>query len=285
MRTFPVLLGCVAAAALAIPAPAGAVGLPDGYPRTIAGVGLGDSVRVTRTQAQFKLLDGNRVQINVYGTATALRTGRKLVVVAARCKGSASSPTCVAAASSRITLPASRLNVQRTFRIARPASPPDALRVMLMVTRTSSAPVPLCSAGTRPGAACRGDSRFVLAGDLLLANGTWRHNLGTRHGTEVTAEGIDVDQVFFNSRTYAWTATPSADGTARTTIGYPNQPPARTFDDALRAGVRKAFDRTPSVGTAFETRAGVRTLRYGTAVGEQTMFRMSVPVPRWTNNG
>jgi hypothetical protein len=37
--------------------------------------------------------------------------------------------------------------------------------------------------------------------------------------------------------------------------------------------VRKVFDRTPSVGTAFEARAGVRTLRYGTAV------------PRWTNNG
>lgn len=279
-------LCCAATAALSLPAAAGAVGLPNGYPRTIAGVGLADSVTVSRTQATMKLVSGNRVQVTVYGTATAARTGRRLVVAVARCSGSASSPTCRAAASSRLSLPAGRTTVQRTFTVSRPAVPPDALRIMLMVTRSSTAPVPLCSAGTRPGAACKGDSRFVLAGDLLMANGTWRYRLGARFGTVVTAPaGVSVDQVFFNSRTYAWTATSQAAATATTTIGYPHQAPARTFTDALPAGVRKVFDRTPSVGTAFETRSGLRTLLYGTSLAGASLFAMEVPVPRWDNNG
>ena len=157
---------------------------------------------------------------------------------------------------------------------------------MIMVTQTSSAPVPLCSAGTRPGAACKGDSRFALAGDLLMANGTWRYRLGTRFGTVITApSGVTVEQVFFNSRTYAWTATSQAAATAVTTIGYPNQSPARRYTDALQAGRRKVFDRTPSVGTAFETRAGVRTLLFASALGDESLFSMQVPVPRWNNNG
>ena len=185
-------------------------------------------------------------------------------MVVARCSGSASSPTCKSAASSRISLHAGRTTVQRTFTVSRPVTPPDALRIMVLVTRSSSAPVPVCSAGTRPGAACKGDSRFVLGGDLLMANGTWRSRLGTRYGTVVTAPaGVTVDQVFFNSRTYAWTATSQTAASVVTTIGYPNQKPARTYTDALNAGVRKVFDRTPSVGTAFETRAGTRTLLYG----------------------
>jgi hypothetical protein len=157
---------------------------------------------------------------------------------------------------------------------------------MVLVTRTSSAPVPLCSAGTRPGAACKGDSRFKLGGDLLLSAGTWRSHLGSRLGTVVTAPtGVTVDQVFFNSRTYAWTATSQAAASAVTTMGWPNQKPARTFTDSLKAGVRKVFDRTPGIGTAFETRAGMRTLLYAASVGGAPMFSMQVPVPPWTNNG
>lgn len=287
MRT---TLACLATsiALLAATATAFAVGLPNGYPRTIAGVGTADGVTVSRTQAAMKLVSGNRVQVTVYATATASATGRRLVLVVARCTGSASSPTCKAAASTRLSLPAGRTTAQRTFTVSRPAVPPDALRVMVLVTRSSSAPVPLCSAGTRPGAACKGDSRFTLGGDLELAAGTWRfkQGTGTRFGTVVTAPaGVAIDQVFFNSRTYAWTATSAAATTVTTTIGWPNQAPARTYTDQLKAGVRKVFDRTPSVGTAFETRGGTRTLRYAASAGGASWFSMQVPVPAWTNNG
>ncbi len=284
MRTFS-LITLAATAALLVPATAGAVGLPNGYPRTIAGAGVADSVSVSRTQAAMQLVSGNRVRVTVYATATASRTGRRLVLAVARCTGSASSPTCRAAAPPASAGPPVT-QVQRTFTVDRPTTPPDALRIMVMVTRTSSAPVPLCSAGTRPGAACKGDSRFALAGDLLMANGTWRYHLGTRFGTVITApSGVTVEQVFFNSRTYAWTATSTAAATVVTTMGYPNQPPVRRFTDKLQAGVRKAFDRTPSVGTAFETRAGVRTLQYLSSLDGAPLFSMQVPVPRWNNNG
>ncbi len=285
MRTRSMIC-CAALAALLIPASAGAVGLPNGYPRTIAGTGLADSVTVSRAQATMTLVSGNKVRVTAFTTATTTATGRRLVVVVARCSGSASSPVCKSAASSRITLVPGRTNVQRTFTVTRPVTPPDSLRVMVLVTRTSSAAVPLCSAGMQPGAACKGDSRFALGGDLLLSAGTWRSHLGSRLGTVVTAPtGVTVEKVFFNSRTYAWTATSPATVKAVTTIGYPNQPPARTFTDTLNAGVRKVFDRTPSVGTAFETRAGTRTLLYAASVGGAPMFSMQVPVPPWTNNG
>lgn len=283
LRTF--LISCCAAALLAAPATAGAVGLPNGYPRTIAGVGTADGVTVSRTQATMRLLSGNRVKVTVYATATTAATGRRLVLAVARCTGSASSPTCPAAASTRVSLPAGTTPVQRSFTVTRPVVPPDALRVMVLVTRSASAPVPNCSAGTRPGAACKGDSRFVLGGDLEMAAGTWRSRQGTRYGTDVTAPaGVTVDLVFFNSRTYAWTATSAAATKVTTTIGWPNQKPGRTYTDSLTAGVRKSFDRTPSIGTAFETRSGVRTLRYGAAAGGATWFSMQVPVPAWTNN-
>lgn len=44
------------------------------------------------------------------------------------------------------------------------------------------------------------------------------------------------------------------------------------------------FDRTPAVGTAFETRDGVRTLAYAASLGNAAMFSMQVPVPRWNHN-
>ncbi len=275
---------CAVLAALALPAPSGAVGLPDGYPRTIAGVGLADGVNVSRTQATMTALSGNKVRVTVFSTATTSSTGRRLVVAVARCTGSASSPVCRSAAASRISLAPGRTTVQRTFTVTRPRLWPDALRVMVLVTRTSSAPVPLCSAGTRPGAACKGDSRFKLGGDLLMSAGTWRHRLRTRLGTTVTPPtGVTVEQVFFNSRTYAWTATSQTATTAVTTIGWPHQPPGRTYTDSLNAGVRKVFDRTPSIGTAFETRAGTRTLLYAASIGGAPMFSMQVPVPPWDN--
>lgn len=49
--------------------------------------------------------------------------------------------------------------------------------------------------------------------------------------------------------------------------------------------MRKVFDRTPSVGTAFETRPGLRTLLYGTSLGAERLFSMEVPVPRRDDNG
>ena len=205
-------------------------------------------------------------------------------MVVARCSGSASSPACRSAASSRISLAPGRTTVQRTFTVTRPVVPPDSLRIMILVTRTASAPVPLCSAGTRPGAACKGDSRFELGGDLLMSAGTWRHRLGTRLGTTVTAPaGVTVEQVFFNSRTYTWTATSQTATTAVTTIGWPNQPPGRTYTDTLKAATRKVFDRTPSIGTAFETRAGTRTLLFASSITSAEMFTMQVPVPPWDN--
>lgn len=277
---------CALVAALTLPAVAQAVGLPDGYPRSIAGVGVADGVTVSRAQATMTLLSGNRVRVTAFTTATTTASGRRLVVVAARCTGSASSPTCRSAASSRLTLSPGRTTAQRTFTISRPVRPPDSLRVMVLVTRTSSAPVPLCSAGTRPGASCLADKRFTLGGDLLLSAGTWRHRLGTRLGTIVTAPtGITVDQVFFNSRTYPWTATAQATTSAVTTVGYPNQPPGRTYTNTLPAGTRRVFDRTPSIGTAFETRAGTRTLLYAASISGAAMFSMEVPIPAWDNTG
>lgn len=278
------LIACCFAALLIAPATAGAVGLPNGYPRTIAGVGTADGVTVTRTQATMRVVSGNRVTVTVYATARTAVAGRRLVLAVARCSGSASSPTCPAAASVRVSLPIGTTALHRSFTVTRPVAPPDALRVMVLVTRSSSAPVPRCSAGTRPGAACRGDSRFVLGGDLELAAGTWRSRQGTRFGTVVTAPAsVTFDQVFFNSRTYAWTATSAAGARVTTTMGWPHQAPGRTFTDTLTAGVRKAFDRTPSIGTAFETRAGTRTLQYTASVAGTSWFSMQVPVPPWTN--
>ena len=284
MRTF-VPVCCALTAALSVPAAAGAVGIPNGYPRTIAGAGLADSVSISRAQATMQLMSGNRVRVTAYSTATTTRTGRRLVVVVSRCSGRASSPTCRATAFSRSALEPGRTTVKRTFAVPRPVTPPDALRVMILITRTSSAPIPLCSAGARPGSACKGDRRFALGGDLLMAGGTWRSNLGTRLGTVVTPPaGVSVDQVFFNSRTYAWTATAQATGTAITTMGYPDQPPPRRFTDALKAGVPKVFTRRPMVGGAFETRAVTRTLRFTSSIGDSSLFSMLVPVPPWTNN-
>lgn len=279
------LLAALAALAV-LPASAGAVGLPNGYPRTIAGVGTADGVSVSRTQATFQLVSGSRVRVTAYATATTTATGRRLVVVVARCSGSASSPECRSTVSSRITLAPGRTTVQRTFTVKRPVTPPDSMRVMVLVTRTSSAPVPLCSAGASPGTACKGDKRFVLGGDLLLSAGTWRSHLGSRLGTVVTAPtGGTVSEVFFNSRRYVWVATSPTDATAVTTIGYPNQPPARRYSDPLKANRHWGFDRTPSVGTGFETRAGTRTLLYGMSIGGASAFSMQVPVPRWDNTG
>ena len=127
----------------------------------------------------------------------------------------------------------------------------------------------------------------MLGGDLLLSAGTWRSRLGTRLGTIVTAPtGVTVDQVFFNSRTYAWTATspgrrrpPSPRSATRTSR------PRRTLHRHAQGRVRKVFDRTPSIGTAFETRAGTRTLLYAASVSGAPMFSMQVPVPPWTNTG
>lgn len=283
MRTRSIIC-CAALAALALPAAAGAVGTPEGYSRTIAGVGLADGVNVSRTQATMTLVSGNRVRVTIFATATTSSTGRRLVLAVSRCAGSPTSPVCRATASSRIRLATGRTSVQRTFTVTRPVRPPDALRVVVLVTRTSSAPVPVCGAGARPGAACLADRRFVLGGDLLMSGGTWRTRLGTRFGTTVTAPaGVTVDQVFFNSRTYTWAATSRAAASAVTTIGWPNQAPGRTYTDTLRAGVRRVFDRTPTIGTAFETRSGVRTLRYGASVRGASLFSMQVPVPRWTN--
>jgi hypothetical protein len=126
----------------------------------------------------------------------------------------------------------------------------------------------------------------VLGGDLLMAGGTWRHRRGTRLGTTVTPPaGVSVDQVFFNSRTYTWAATSQGATTAVTTIGWPNQPAGRTYTDSLKAATRRVFDRTPSIGTAFETRAGTRTLLYAARVGGAPMFSMAVPAPPWNNTG
>ena len=230
----------------------------------------------------MKLVAGNRVRVNVFASASTTAAGRLLVVSVARCTGSASSPTCPAAVSSRITLPKGRTTLQKTFTVARPASKPDALRVMVMVTRSASSKVPFCSAGARPGTGCKGDKRFVLAGDLLMSGGTWRYSPGTRFGTVSTVPGIQLEEAFFNSRTYTWTHTSAAPAAAVTTIGYPNKPPARTYTDSLRGGVRKVFDRTPSVGTAFERRTSVQTLLYATAIDGTNLFSMRVPVPRWT---
>lgn len=274
------VITCSALAALALPAVAGALWTPEGYPRSIAGVGTADGVSVSRTQASMALLSGNRVRVTVFATATTASSGRRLVLAVARCSGSPTSPVCRSAASTRISLAAGRTTVQRTFTVTRPVVPPDALRVMVLVTRSSSAPVPVCGAGARPGAACLADRRFVLGGDLLLAGGTWRTRLGTRFGTTVTApSGVTVDQVFFNSRTYTWTATSQAAASAVTTIGWPNQAPGRTYTDKLKAGQRKVFDRTPTIGTAFETRAGIRTLQFATTIGGKPTFTMQVPVP------
>jgi hypothetical protein len=288
MRLLAILLPGAVVAVLAVGAgPAGAVGTPDGYPRSIAGVGLADGVLVTRVQAQFRVRSDGRVSVNAYATATPRSgvAGRRLVLAVARCSGSASSPVCRAAASARWTLSAGRpSSVHRTFVVSRPAAPPDGLRVLALITRSASAPVPVCAAGLEPGARCLTDTRFTLGGDVLLSAGTWRHRPGTRYGTTVTAEGIAVDQVFFNSRRYVWLATSPREARARTTMGYPDQPPRSVFSTALGAGTPKRFFHTPSTGSAFETRAGVRTLTYTSTVDAQTLFTLVVPVPRWSTS-
>ena len=266
------------------PATAGAVGLPDGYPRTIAGAGLADGVTVSRAQATMTLVSGNRVRVTAFTTATTTATGRRLVVAVARCSGSASSPVCKSAASTRVRLarPAHRCSGRSRWPPGRPArlvarhghrhplvfGPRSALQRRHASGRGVQGRQPL-RARRRPDAV----RRHVASSP--------RHALG--HLSRAPA-GVAVELVFFNSRTYAWTATSPVATTAITTIGYPNQPLAAR-SPTRSSPRRRVFDRTPSVGTAFETRAGTRTLLYAASIGGSPMFSMQVPIPAWTNTG
>lgn len=286
------LVPVAAAAALvagASCASAPALPLPNGYPRTIAGVGIGDGVALSTAEADYKVLSGNRVRVNVYGTATAdaTRSDRRLILVVARCTGSASSPDCPATASLRTSLPrGGTRRVHRAFTVRRPASRPDALRVLWLVTRTSSVPIPTCSAGLPPGRSCLADRRFTLVGDLLLSGGTWRWHQGARYGGgTIPFAGLTVQQVFFNSRTYTWTVGPAAKalivGTAMTHAG---EDPARSYVTTVRTDRATTFRRTPSFGTGFQTRASTQTLVYNAwAVGGAGgIFTFRLPIPKWT---
>src|SRR3954454_18468091 len=121
----PALVLTVAIAMLGCTSGAGAVGLPNGYPRTIAGIGVADGVSVSRTQATMRVLSDNRVLVTVYAGATTNASGRRLVIAVARCTGSASSPTCAPTVSSRRSLNKGRTTLQGTYTIPRPAAKPN----------------------------------------------------------------------------------------------------------------------------------------------------------------
>ena len=174
------------------------------------------------------LVSGNRVRVTAFTTATTTATGRRLVVAVARCSGSASSPVCKSAASSRITLapgPDDRAADVHGDASRRPAGlaaghgPRDAhvvgARPALLRRhapgRRLQGRQPL-QARRRPAAVRR---------DLASPP---RHAPGHRSSPRRRASRSSR-----SSSTAARTRgprPPQAATTAVTTIGYPNQPPA-----------------------------------------------------------
>jgi hypothetical protein len=257
------------AALLALPSAAGTVGIPGTFPRAIVIVGSNQGVSVSRFEVSARAT-GRKVRVTVRVAATGVGHARHLVLaVGPSTAGPPSSPLCKPAATARLTVPTTGVDVTRSFVVPQPARNPDALRVTLT---GGGQPIPY-------------ERNHVGGGggtaETLLNGGTWRYRQGTRWGFVASPPaGVVLGGVKFNSRTYAWKATSTSDATAVTRIGYEGAAPRFTFTTALPAGATRSLRHTPS-RPGVDPRPAPRTLLYTADVGAQRMLTVRIPLPAW----
>ena len=106
-------------ALLAAPSPAGAVGLPTAFPRTIAITGSDEGFRVTRFEVSTRMA-GSKVAVTTRVTAASTGGTRGLVLAVAPCtRGPVTSPLCPPRATASVTVGASPVSTSRTFTVQR----------------------------------------------------------------------------------------------------------------------------------------------------------------------
>lgn len=263
------LLPAALAAAAALPAPAGALGLPETFPRTIVITGTGQGVRVGQFDVTTRPA-GTRVRVTVRVRATALRGRRPLLIGVAPCTGGTrTSPACRPRWTARLTATTAGVRATRTALVARPASNPGALRVTLTAgTRTSDIPSATRNVGGGGGTA-----------EILLNGGTWRSMAGSPWGvTAAPPSGVTIDRVWFNSRRYEWNGLAAAGTPVTTTFGYEGAPPVWTFRNTMAAGRPFGFYRTPT-RPLQDRRTVPRAYSYSAASAAGRLFTLRVPLP------
>jgi hypothetical protein len=257
-------------AVLAFPAPAGALGLPDTFARTIAITGSDEGFRVTRFEVSAKPV-GSKVKVTTRVTATSTGAARGLVLAVAPCiRGPVTSPLCPPRVTSSINIATRATSVTRTLTVPRPEGKADALRVTL--TRAGR-PIPF-----RPERVAGGGG----TGEILLNGGTWRYRPGTRWGIVAAPPAdLSLDRVSFNSRTYLWRGTSVPQRSVLTEIGYANEAANHSFNGTMYAGRTYTSRHTP-VTPAQSKRSSPRTLVYSADLAGGSLFTLRVPMAPWS---
>jgi hypothetical protein len=260
------------AALVALPSPAAAVGIPGTFPRAIVIVGSSQGVAVNRLEVSTRAVSrGLRVTVRVAAIGVG-GTRHVVLAVAPSTAGPPSSPLCRPAATARLTVPTTSIDVTRSFVVRRPVGKSDALRITLT---GAGSPIPW-----QPNHVGGGGG----TAEILLNGGTWRYQQGTRWGVVAPSQpGVIPSAVKFNSRTYGWTATSGTDATAITTIGYEGAAPRWTFTTKLAAGVAGSLRHTPS-RPGLDARPTPRTLLYAADLGAQRLFTVRIPLPAWSGS-
>lgn len=264
-RAFPV----AALALLVAPAPAGALGTPATFPRTVANIGVDPRINVTRFTVTVRSFSSRSVRLSVAVTGTG--TGRAENVVLAAGAGSAgtvTSPLCRPTARTTLRLQTTPTSVTRTLTIPRPAKRRDAIRVTL--TRAGR-PIPF-----RPENVAGGGG----GAELLLNGGAWRLRPGTAWGlrSQLPAD-VTLTSVRFTSRAYHWQATSTAGHDVSTTIGADGAAPRYTFAGTMRAGQQFRFRRQPTV--AIQRRTSPWALVYAADLDGTRAWTLRVPMAAW----
>lgn len=271
----PLIALAVPAALLSAASPAGALGLPETFPRTIVITGVEQQVRVSRFDIATRPVPHARMRVTVNVAASGIGEARPLLIGVAPCRGgSLKSPSCPPAATTKIVAGTAAADpadpVTRTFTVRRPDRP-DALRVTLTVA-TRASQIPSRTSNVAGGGG---------TGEILLNGGTWRFRPGTRWGmTAAPVPGFRVDRVFFNSRRYEWSGVSDLGADVTTAFGYTGETPARTFTNAMRPATTFTFYRSPST-PAQAPRTAPRAFSYRAAVSAGTLFAVSLPLPAY----
>jgi len=258
-------------ASAALPAAAGAMGLPRTFARTIVITGTRQHVRVARFQVATRT-QGTRMRVTVRVTATSLAGSQPLLIGVGPCTGgSLTSPSCVPRASAVLKVGPQALSATRTFVVPRPAKRTDAVRVTLTVgRRVSVIPSRTSNVGGGGGTA-----------EILLNGGTWRFRQGTLWGmVAAPPAGFTVDRVWFNSRRYEWGGVSDSGAAVTTSFGYQDAAPAWTFGNTMRPGMPYAFYRTPS-RPIQDRRTAPRPFLYTAAVAAGRLFTVRLPLPAY----
>jgi hypothetical protein len=252
-----------------LPSAAGALGLNPAFPRTIAILHSTAQIHPTRFEVSTRSV-GRKIRVTVHVVATGIGGARKFVVAVGPCTGGTpTSPLCKPTATARVTASTTRIAVTRRFLVARPAAARDALRVTL-TPAGDAVPYQPTHVGGGGG-----------MGEILLNDGDWRFKQGTLWGIAMSEpSGVTINQVKFNSRTYAWTGTSRSDLAVSTKIGYESETPRWNFANTMHAGKPYNFHHTPA-SPIQDTRTSPRAFSIGADAGAQPLFTVRVPLPVW----